>query len=211
MGINGKYFNIDTVQNAFRLFIQLGMIYQEDSGFLRIADFENMVGSETDWAAQKRNQAKKAINNTNSEKVLPELNGNTVESSVENFHTDIRERDRDINNIYTSPENPESFNVDKDFSPMQQNYAKEIFNLFSNAALPCQRKNYISFIQKDFKSALLFIKDYHSEDIISAVKNYISVLRNPETWVDQELSFDIFVQTITLLMIFQLKVMNLLL
>ena len=38
-----KYFNIDTVENAFRLFIQLGMIYQEENGFLRIADLEKRM------------------------------------------------------------------------------------------------------------------------------------------------------------------------
>lgn len=189
-----KYFKIDTVREAFRLFIQLGMIYQEENGFLRIADFENMVGSETDWAAQKRNQTKKAINNINSEKLLPNSSGSSVESSVENFHTDIRERDRD-NNIYIGAENLNSFSIDKDFTPMQQDYAKAIFTIWSNANLPCQRKNFISFIQKDFKDSISVIKDYHSDDIIGAVNNYVSVLKNPETWVDQELSFDIFVKT----------------
>ena len=193
-----KYFNIDTVENAFRLFIQLGMIYQEENGFLRIADFENMVGSETDWAAQKRKQLKnganKSLENPITREELPTDSGITVESGVENFHTDNRDKRLD-NNIYIGVENPDSFKVDKDFSPMQQNYAKQVFDLWSNANLPCQHKNYISFIQKDFKDALSIISNYHSEEIIQAAQNYISVLKNPETWVDQELSFDIFVQT----------------
>ena len=193
-----KYFKIDTVREALRLFAKLGMIYQETDGNLRIVDFENMVGSETDWAAQKRkqlkNEVKKTIENPIREDNLPSVCGISVESGVENFHTDIRDKRLD-NNIYIGPENSDSISVDKEFSPMQQNYAKVIFDLWSNADLPCQRKNYISFIQKDFKDALSFITNYHSEDIIKAAKNYISVLKNPETWVDQELSFDIFVQT----------------
>lgn len=193
-----KYFNIDTVENAFRLFIQLGMIYQEENGFLRIADFENMVGSETDWAAQKRKQLKngtsKAIENSEIKDNSFSSNGINVESGVENFHTDNRDKRLD-NNIYIGAENTDSFKVDKDFSPMQQDYAKSIFTLWSNANLPCQHNNFISFIQKDFKDALSVIKEYRSDIIIMAANNYISTLRNPETWVDQELSFDVFVQT----------------
>ena len=78
---------------------------------------------------------------------------------------------------------------------MQQDYAKQIFTLWSGANLPCQHNNFISFIQKDFKDALSVIKEYRSDIIIMAANNYISTLRNPETWVDQELSFDVFVQT----------------
>lgn len=56
-----KYFSVDTVKQAFHLFIQLGMIYQESNGYLRIADFENMVGSETDWAMQKKKQKENGL------------------------------------------------------------------------------------------------------------------------------------------------------
>lgn len=185
-----KYFKVDTVKQAFHLFSQLGMIYQETNGYLRIVDFENMVGSETDWAAQKRKQLKKTLENYAKPKEIPSECGTNVESGVENFHTDNRDKILD-NNIY----NDETDYKTGSFSPMQQNYAKQIFEIWSNADLPCNNKNYISFLQKDFRLALSVIKDYHSDDIIQAANNYISVLKNPETWVDQELSFDIFVQT----------------
>lgn len=95
-----KYFSVDTVKQAFSLFIQLGMIYQESNGYLRIADFENMVGSETDWAAQKRKQIKTKENN------LIE-SGNKVEDRVELFHTDNRERDKILDkDIYISKKTP---------------------------------------------------------------------------------------------------------
>lgn len=89
-----KYFSIDTVKQAFQLFIQLGMIYQESNGYLRIADFENMVGSETDWAERKRIQRK------NKDNLLSD-NTETMENVHENVHEileiDIRDRDRYIN------------------------------------------------------------------------------------------------------------------
>ena len=42
-----KYFNIDTVRNALKLYIHLGLIYKDDNGCLSIADYENLVGKES--------------------------------------------------------------------------------------------------------------------------------------------------------------------
>lgn len=53
-----KYFNRDTVTIALGLFKKLGLIYEQESGSLVIADFEELIGSETDYAKQKRVQRK---------------------------------------------------------------------------------------------------------------------------------------------------------
>lgn len=49
-----KYFDTDTVTVALGLFKKLGLIYEEEGGILRIADFAGMVGSETKYAAKQR-------------------------------------------------------------------------------------------------------------------------------------------------------------
>lgn len=49
-----KYFNIDTVRNALQLYIHLGLIYKDDNGCLSIADYENLVGSESGSAERMR-------------------------------------------------------------------------------------------------------------------------------------------------------------
>ena len=49
-----KYFNIDTVRNALQLYIHLGLIYKDDNGCLSIADYENLVGSESSSAERVR-------------------------------------------------------------------------------------------------------------------------------------------------------------
>lgn len=49
-----KWFSIDTVRIALTLYKKLGLIYQQDNGLLKIADIENLVGSETKWANYKR-------------------------------------------------------------------------------------------------------------------------------------------------------------
>lgn len=54
-----KYFSKDTVIVAMELFKKLNLIYTDDGICLKIAGFENMVGSETAWAKQKREQREK--------------------------------------------------------------------------------------------------------------------------------------------------------
>lgn len=55
-----KYFKIDIISKAIEEFLSLGLIYKQDNGILKIADFENIVGSETYWAKKKRATRKSA-------------------------------------------------------------------------------------------------------------------------------------------------------
>lgn len=83
-----KWFSADTIRVALNLYKAVGLIYEDVDGTLVLADHDNLVGSETDYSAQKRAQKKKAL-------LPPE----GVESSVENFHTEIEKeletRDRE--------------------------------------------------------------------------------------------------------------------
>lgn len=58
-----KYFDIDTVRVALELFKQLGLILIEENNILRISNFDDMVGSESKWAEQKRIYRKKQKEN----------------------------------------------------------------------------------------------------------------------------------------------------
>lgn len=51
-----KYFSRDTISVALELFKKLGLIYEQDAGVLAITGFKSLVGYETDYAIQKRNQ-----------------------------------------------------------------------------------------------------------------------------------------------------------
>nr|MBQ4458605.1 phage replisome organizer N-terminal domain-containing protein [Clostridia bacterium] len=82
-----KWFSIDTVRVALNLYKALGLVYQDKDGALALADYENLVGSETDWAAKKRRQA--------LGKESPELPPVGGETGGEIFPTDIEIRDRD--------------------------------------------------------------------------------------------------------------------
>ena len=54
-----KWFDIDTIRVAMSLYKKLGLIYEQENGILKIANFEDLVGSETYWAKQKRLQRDK--------------------------------------------------------------------------------------------------------------------------------------------------------
>ncbi|MBP3573897.1 MAG: phage replisome organizer N-terminal domain-containing protein [Prevotella sp.] len=51
-----KWFDIDTVRVALELYKKLGLVYLQEDGILTIANFEEMVGSETYWARIKRKE-----------------------------------------------------------------------------------------------------------------------------------------------------------
>lgn len=98
-----KWFSEDTIRVALQLFKSAGLIYEDENGVLVMTDHKNLVGSETDWTEQKRNQNEKKLLGSGK------TDGNIVENGVENFHTDIRDkrldiRDKDIESITDSKE-----------------------------------------------------------------------------------------------------------
>ena len=102
-----KWFTIDTVRVALNLYKALGLIYADDNGVLCLTDHDNLVGSTTDYAEQKKLQRE------NKQNLLPDVGVDNVHSNVhQNVHTDIRDkdikrldtRDKEINN--TPPKSP---------------------------------------------------------------------------------------------------------
>lgn len=71
-----KWFSIDTIRIALNLYMQLGLIYTDENGVMVIANHNELVGSETDYAIQKSNQRK----NNLPPKALP---------GVDNVHTNV--------------------------------------------------------------------------------------------------------------------------
>lgn len=58
-----RYFDNDTIIVALELFKKLGWVYELENGVLQIANFEEKVGSETDWAQKKARQRLKSGDN----------------------------------------------------------------------------------------------------------------------------------------------------
>lgn len=86
-----KWFSLDTIRIALGLYKQLGLIYEEQDGTLVLANHTEMVGSETDYSAQKR------IQRENQRRQIPEKSkDNPVDKGVDIVHTDIRDKRIDI-------------------------------------------------------------------------------------------------------------------
>ncbi len=82
-------------------------------------------------------------------------------------------------------------------SPPAQVYAQKIFDIFHEAGLPCARNNPLSFLQREFKNGMAYIrKTYgplHSDEIIGACENYARTVNDPESFITGKYSFDRFV------------------
>ena len=75
----------------------------------------------------------------------------------------------------------------------REKYARTVFDRLKNAGLPCQKGDYFKFLSLDFRETVPKLRGYGSDDVIAALDNYISELRNPDSYVDKEFSFGAFV------------------
>ncbi|MDI9486529.1 MAG: phage replisome organizer N-terminal domain-containing protein [Bacillota bacterium] len=89
-----KYFDIDTIRVALELYKQLGLIYKQEDNILKIANFENMVGSETAWAEKKRIYREKI-------KQL-EASGQSADNVLDDFRQEKDIRDKILDTRYKS-------------------------------------------------------------------------------------------------------------
>ena len=85
-----KYFSKDTVIVALELFKKLGMVYQQEDGILKIVDFENMVGHETDYAKKMRDYRE----NKKAERL--QCNQNVIDNVEDNVRQEIRDKRLEI-------------------------------------------------------------------------------------------------------------------
>ena len=108
-----KHFDIDTIRVALELFKKLGLIYEQENGLIKIADFDELIGSETDYAAQKRKQRIQTTQVVENTQLLEQKNDidnqvdnevdtiedSNVDSTVENVHIEIRDKSIEYRDI----------------------------------------------------------------------------------------------------------------
>ena len=105
-----KYFDNDTIIVALELFKKLGWVYEQENGVLQISDFNEKVGSETDWAKKKARQRLGAGDNVPelspamSSEMSPQRKSEeervqSTEKDIQSFtlaaHAGAREKERD--------------------------------------------------------------------------------------------------------------------
>ena len=88
-----KWFSVDTIRVALKLYQSVGLIFEDVDGVLVLADHQNLVGSETDWAEKRRRQRLEE----NASASLPpgDTDGDNVPTVVPTENRDKRTDKRD--------------------------------------------------------------------------------------------------------------------
>lgn len=87
-----KWFPLSTVRVALSVYKQIGLIFESPDGILTISNYSDIVGSETDYSAQKRLQRE------NRRRQIP-VKG--ADNNVDNVHTEKeieKDKDKEIEN-----------------------------------------------------------------------------------------------------------------
>lgn len=113
-----KWFDIDTVRVAMELYAKLGLVYRTQDGLLQIANYEELVGSETYWAKQKR------LQRTNGN--VGQIPTNVQKTLISNIST-LKSNSKDnIDNIIESIEYEDLREEMKEFVKMRNKIKKPL-------------------------------------------------------------------------------------
>ena len=114
-------------------------------------------------------------------------NENLNVNANENLNVNVNEN---VNGNGECSENP------PDFPEIpQKEYAKQIFEKFQNAKLPCWNGNFTSFWQTDFKNTVFLRQGINSKDVLQAIDNYIFELNAPDSYLSGEMGFQSFCES----------------
>lgn len=135
-----KYFDVDTVNIAMTLYKKLGLIYEEQEGGLKIADFDDMVGGETKWAAKKRlyrkqqNQLPTAdIKEDKQEDISEDIEEDIVRQEYRDKSIEYRDIDnRDILSVSVSVSDETLESFFKDFQITETEDQQQILKYLKN-------------------------------------------------------------------------------
>ena len=158
-----KYFSVDTVRVALELYKKLGLVYVEDgTDILRIAKFDEIVGSETDKAKKMRDLRQ---HRKEEQETLEENEGNNVTQML----PECSQEDKEGNNVtQTLPKC--SKNVTQDIEiDIDKEIDKENFifkgDYYYNRAtpktnVPPQNKKIFDYYEKNFGNMNAVIEKY---------------------------------------------------
>ena len=87
-----KWFSIDTIRVAMTLYKQLGLIYEQEDGILKITDFADLVGSQTISAYKKELQLKGRVEK-GVEKIPPrDIDNKSIDNIILNILAYLNEK-----------------------------------------------------------------------------------------------------------------------
>ena len=107
-----KYFDTDTITVALSLFRRLGLIYEETDGIIALADYDEMIGSESGSAERVRRlrERKKQARLDAAPEALPEASDTLHCNECNGYNVTVEIRDKSIEDNcggYTGDRGPE--------------------------------------------------------------------------------------------------------
>lgn len=150
-----KYFDVDTIRVALELYKKLGLIYEQENGILQISNFDNLVGSETQGAVEKRQQRQ--------QKKLEQNAG--IDNGIDPVYQENRDKILDIRD--KSIDNKDN---------TKENTIKEIFEYWNSNNIVVHRELTID-TRKSIEKAL---KIYSVEEIKTYIDRYNMVIKDKE-------------------------------
>lgn len=178
-----KWFSLDTVIVALELYKKLGLVYKNEDNLLQITNFEDMVGSETYWAKQKRIQnARKVEILEQKEECWKISNGsptkvqNPLISNIYNLNNNNKENNKEKE--YKEKEsmlNEDSLSLDVEVESGSMITAESQIFDFWNECNIIKHREMTDNIKKAITKAL---KTYTREDICKYIKRYSIVLED---------------------------------
>ena len=90
---------------------------------------------------------------------------------------------------YTKSENTEEL----------KGFSEKIYELWSSSGLPCKRGGLLSFQQADMRNALAEMRQQNltPDEVLQAAKNYVEVIKEPNSWYTAKLPFENFMKEST--------------
>lgn len=162
-----KWFSLDTIRVALELYKRFGLVYEDQDGTLVLANHDEMVGSETDWASQKYAQRLKKP----KEELLPA----SCESGVENVHTDVHDNVR--TNVHTDIRDKILDNRDKekrDRDIEKKNVCAEVNSTPAEppiVSILCTKNEYYEVTKEQFE------KDTEAYPAVDVMQEYRRMVR----------------------------------
>lgn len=88
-----KWFDRDTIIVAMELYKKLGLLYEQENGIIKIANFDGIVGNETYWSKQKRlsSERKKINKSDNVGNELEKIQQSLISNISNSYSNEIKE------------------------------------------------------------------------------------------------------------------------
>ena len=166
-----KYFSTDTVRVALDLFKNLGLIYVSDDNTMTISNYDEMVGSESQWAEKKRlyRQKQKQIGGQQQGQIGGQQQGQ-IEDNVREEYRDKRLEIRDKSIEYRD-KSVDINNKEKEEKEKRETYVSILDSYTSNETLKSSLNDFIEmrkkmkgFTTRAFKLSLNKLDELSNDD-----------------------------------------------